>query len=898
MTAPGASGAADRAKDVFLDALERGADERDAFVGAACAGDAELAARVRALLDAHGRASGVLQGTPPLPSLPHLPARPAQDDDAAPGASVGSYRLVRELGAGGFGTVWLAEQIEPVRRDVAVKVLKAGMDTREVVARFEAERQALARMDHPGIARIFDGGSTERGRPYFAMEYVDGEPITDYCARRRLGVRARVELLVAVCHAVQHAHQKGVVHRDLKPSNVLVSETTGARAPKVIDFGIAKAIEGSLTGRTLATRAGQAIGTPSYMAPEQLTGEGDIDTRADVYGLGALLYELLCGSPPHELAPGLGGAALMRWQIAEAEPRRPSARLVAKSRAGSSTPPIAPREVRGELDWIAMRCLEKDRERRYDSVAVLANDLVRSLRGEPVLAGPPTLRYRASRFARRHARSLALVVAIFVGLVVALALIEAEARRAREAERESRAELARADAAAGFLEDLLMSVDPAVAQGRDVSVLLAMLARAAARVEQASQGLPGVEAQLRRIVGGAYYALARYDEAEEQLRRALELRRETLGERHPDTLRSAEEYAGALGVLGRTPEALELMHATAATLREEAGERAESTLRVLALLGSLLAETDRPAEALPILRAVEEARLAELGPDDPATILATNNLAQALANTGDLAGARERYERALEFQLETEGRRHPRTLAAMNNLATTLEALGESERALETHERILEVKREVLPPGHPSLVIGLNNLASAFERAERLEESDALRDEALEQARTHLGLESRFTLTVMFNKALGLLQRDRPAEARALLEEMVGPAAGTFGEDASILHAARSALAHALLATGEARAAEPLARAALAAALRLHPEGHETVVIFRARLALVLAGLGEGDPEPALSAAHTELVAEGLVDLARTVAAALAEHCAERGNDADGARWRAASLGR
>src|SRR5262245_8092182 len=355
-----------------------------------------------------------------------LPPTESVETPSGEGRQVGPYRLLQKIGEGGMGEVWLAEQSEPVRRRVALKLIKAGMDTRQVVARFEAERQALAMMDHSCVAKVFDAGATPQGRPYFVMEYVKGDPITDYCDRHRLSIRERLELFLLVCEGVQHAHQKAIIHRDLKPSNILVTEQDNRRLPKIIDFGVAKATTQRLTERTMFTELGVMIGTPEYMSPEQaeLTGE-DVDTRTDVYSLGVILYELLVGALPFDpkemRSAGLEG---IRRVIREHEPRRPSTRLATlgdrslESATNRRTnPPALKVRLRGDLDSVALKALEKDRARRYDSPNELGADIRRFLADEPVQARAPSAVYRARKFVRRHRLGVAAAVVVILALV-------------------------------------------------------------------------------------------------------------------------------------------------------------------------------------------------------------------------------------------------------------------------------------------------------------------------------------------------------------------------------------------------------------------------------------------------------------------------------------------------
>src|SRR5688500_16424201 len=408
-------------------------EARAAYLDEACGGDATLRAQVEGLLAAHERAAGFMESPAPLPGItaagvaaPGLTPSAGSSGARARaelvpvGATVGPYKLLERIGEGGMGVVYMADQAHPVRRRVALKIIKPGMDSRQVIARFEAERQALAMMDHPGIARVLDAGTTDGGRPYFAMELVKGVPITEYCDANNLTPRERLGLFVQVCHAVQHAHTKGVIHRDLKPTNILVTLHDGVPVPKIIDFGIAKATGGAaqqLTDKTLFTHFAQMIGTPLYMSPEQAELSGlDVDTRSDVYSLGVLLYELLTSTTPFD-KKRLGEAALdeVRRIIREEEPPRPSTRvstllgetLTAVSAKRRMDPGKLGRSMRGELDWIVMKALEKDRTRRYETASGLAADVLRYLDDEAVQACPPSAGYRFRKFARRNKRALA-----------------------------------------------------------------------------------------------------------------------------------------------------------------------------------------------------------------------------------------------------------------------------------------------------------------------------------------------------------------------------------------------------------------------------------------------------------------------------------------------------------
>jgi len=522
----------------------------------------------------------------------------------APGAWIGPYRLLRPIGEGGFGTVFLAEQTEPIRRRVALKIIKLGMDTRQVVARFEQERQALALMDHPGIARVLDAGATTTGRPYFVMELVDGEPVSDHADRHRLDIRARLELLAAVCLAVQHAHTKGVIHRDLKPSNILVGRQDDRAVAKVIDFGIAKATDARLTERTIDTRPHHFVGTPSYMSPEQAAGSLDIDTRTDVYALGVVLYELLAGSPPFD-ATTLRSASYAEIQriIHEVEPPVPSARLGRLPRAEvdaiatqrSTDPARLLAAVRGELDWIVMKALEKDRTRRYESAGALAADLGHYLAHEPVVAAPPGAAYRLRKFVRRHRGAVAAGAAVTVALVLGVAGFAWQADvagrqrdRALEAEDSARSRAEELALVADFQASMLAQVDPAEAgrhltadvtrrfseataqPGEPTDARQARAAAFAAHWEQVNAtdaavalidqtilrpsadaiasrfaDQPAVAARLRQTLADRYRAFGLYDDAMPLQTAALADRRALLGDDDPATLISISRMGSA-----------------------------------------------------------------------------------------------------------------------------------------------------------------------------------------------------------------------------------------------------------------------------------------------------------------------------------------------------------------
>jgi eukaryotic-like serine/threonine-protein kinase len=454
-----------REKEIFEGALEIASrEERQGYIKGACGADAALLARVQALLKAHEETTGFLREQPAAVANKTIRLGEGAIIEG-PGTIIGRYKILQQIGEGGCGVVYMAEQSEPVRRRVALKVIKLGMDTKSVIARFEAERQALAMMDHPNIAKVLDAGATETGRPYFVMELVRGVKMTDYCDEAKLSTRQRLDLFIQVCHAVQHAHQKGIIHRDLKPSNILVTINDSVPVPKVIDFGIAKATTGQqLTDKTLFTAYEQFIGTPAYMSPEQAVMTSlDIDTRSDIYALGVLLYELLTGRTPFDARELLqSGFDEMRRTIREVEPARPSTRLSTMGKSDLTS--VAQRRhldapklihlLRGDLDWIVMKALEKDRTRRYETASGLAGDIQRCLSSEPVTARPPSSIYRFQKLVRRNKTAFAAVGAVMAALVLGLGLSlylfvqEKQAlQRALDAEKEQARLRAQAEAA-------------------------------------------------------------------------------------------------------------------------------------------------------------------------------------------------------------------------------------------------------------------------------------------------------------------------------------------------------------------------------------------------------------------------------------------------------------------
>ena len=768
-------------KDIFFEAAELPPERRDALLDERCAGDERLRARVRALLDANDEAGDFMaEPTTGVIDAPSgLPERPAPAEPHTP-QHIGRYTTVRALGEGGYGTVYLARQTEPVRRDVALKIIKPGMDSRQVIRRFEAERQTLALMDHPNIARVLDAGTTEKGRPYFVMELVDGRPVTTWCDQKRLTIPERLRLFEQVCVAVQHAHQKGIIHRDLKPTNVLVTEVDGRPTPKVIDFGIAKALTDDGVDRTVLTEARQIIGTPQYMSPEQATASDDIDTRSDVYSLGVLLYELLAGVPPFE-PDRLRSASVAQLEriISDEDPPRPSSRaagLPDKADAAHDRrldPQRLVRELRGELDWIVMRAMDKDRARRYPTAWAIGADIARFLRDEPVEAGPPSRTYRVGKFARRHRVALSVATIFVLSVAGLLAGSIVFGVRADTARRRAEAQLVRADELAEFAQSIISSVDPSVARSEDTTLLKRLLDDAAARVREELRSQPEAAVSMLNTIGFTYTQLTDYDRALEVLAEAVRRGRTELGEESETTMEAEGNLAAALIGLNQWDEAERLLRTLLERRVRVDGPDHEKTLSERSNLAYLYHVTARDELALAEWEEVLERRRRTLGPDHDDTVATMNNIATCRSDLGDEQGAAELLEQVLEHQLDSLKEDHPRTLATMNNLADSYAKLGRDEDAERMLRRVIAVKEGLFERGHPSLIISNNNLAHILMDAGRYDEAQAILEPLLDDAERSLTRHNMITITLM--NTVGTLRRkqQRYDDAITVLAEAI-----------------------------------------------------------------------------------------------------------------------------
>ena len=704
---------------------------------------------------------------------------------------VPGFRLLQKLGEGGMGEVFEAEQLQPVRRRVAIKLIKRGMESRRVLARFETERQALAMMSHPNIARVFDAGTTTDGRPFFVMEHVPGVPLTRYCDDQKLSTRERLELLILVCDGVQHAHRKGVIHRDIKPSNVLVIVQDSKPVPKIIDFGIAKATSMRLTDDSVFTAMGEFIGTPDYMSPEQadLTGL-DIDTRTDVYSLGVMLYEVLAGVKPFDTAE-LRRASFdeMRRVIRQHEPPRPSARLsdhgdqsVATAERRRTQPSTLERQLQGDLDWITMKALEKDRTRRYGSPAELAADIRRHLADEPVSAGPPSIAYRMRKFVRRHTGGVVAGVVVAAALVLGIAGTTIGMVKARNAERDAARKAETARRVSDFLVELFRVSDPVFTDGQTVTAR-EILDRGTERIDRELANEPLLQAEMLTTMSRAFESLGLLEQAEELAERSLHNLEE-------DPAADELDVASGLQDLGRILYS-RADHARSRTLLERALEIRErlagpahpSVAAVLSDLGLLyvdIGEFDLAEETYS--RALEIDR-ATLEPDDPVRAATITNFAVLQVRRGNLEEARTLFEQALEIRRTAFGSDHILVARSLGSLGGVLKDSGLYREALPLYEQSLTIKEKVLGPNHPDVAGSLSNLGALLRIMGELEQAKPNLERSISIYREALGPTHPDIAEPMTTLAIVKTMSGRRDEARVLFERALAIREGALGPE-------------------------------------------------------------------------------------------------------------------
>lgn len=713
-----------------------------------------------------------------------LPATSVDTIAEKPGGRIDRYLLQSVLGEGGMGIVFLAEQEEPVKRQVALKVIKPGMDSKRVIARFKAEQQTLAMMEHPHIAHVYDAGLTLSGRPYFVMEYVQGLPITEYCDQHKLTIQDRLNLFLKVCNAVQHAHQKGIIHRDIKPSNILVSTQDDQAVPKIIDFGVAKAIAQPLTQQTLATVDSQLLGTPEYMSPEQADmASQDIDTRSDIYSLGVLLYVLLTGILPFDSDTlREGGIDHIRKVIREIDPKTPSTRLSSLGEEGKKVAEKRRTEVAAltkclhkELEWIPLRATRKERSERYNSVTELSSDIENYLTGSPLIAGPPGAGYKLKKFVRRNRVLVggiaAVLVVLVIGVVVSTIFAIGQSRARAEAQ-----------AVVDFLtNDVLTSADPARAKRWEIT-LSEVLDVASENLGAKFEDKPLVEASIRHTLGRTYLSLGKYAAAEPHIESAYRIRRVELGQEHLDTLASTVSLAELRLRQGKYEEA-ERLCATAVESRQRLlGREHPETLSSMDRLAVVYWYQYQFVKAETLFSEVWELRRRTLGEDHPDTLAALNGVAWAYLRQARHAEAHQLFERVYKTCLKTLGEEHNFTQEIMNGLVQVYPDLNRYEEAETLGRRCLELRQRALGDEHPETLEAMGLLARVYSKQGRYEEGEPLY-KTVQETQRRLGTQDDKVLRQLVGLADLYIELARYGEAEPILLQEFQRRENQFGPE-------------------------------------------------------------------------------------------------------------------
>jgi eukaryotic-like serine/threonine-protein kinase len=775
-------------KALFESVLDQPPAQRPEFLREKCPDDA-IRLEVEKLLENYAEAGNFLS----VPAMNPRVAIPREVPDTRPigdsssgapsgaatsaavrlGEALGNYRIVSRLGEGGMGQVWLAEQTGPLQRQVALKLIRVGLYDDSVLQRFESERQSLASMSHPSIAKVFDAGTTPDGQPYFAMEYVPGLPITEYCDKKKLTIPERLDLFVQVCEGVQHAHQKAIMHRDLKPANILVVEVDGKPTPRIIDFGLARATARSASGRDHLTQVGMFMGTPGYMSPEQASPElQDIDTRTDVYSLGVILYELLTGFLPSDVRQGDQALADKLKRLRDQDPPLPSTKVrserdssSAKAEERGTDPGQLVSLLRGDLDWITMKALERDRARRYGTPSKLATDIGHYLRHEPVTARPATAAYQVGKYVRRHRFGVA-VAAVMVALLAGFAVMQAIQLRRTTRERD------RANRITDFMVGMFKVSDPSEARGNQITAR-EILDKASRDIHGGLSRDPEVQAQMMNVMGGVYDNLGLYPQAASLYSDAVQVRKRVLGTENPDTLRSMHGLARPLREQGKYAEAEKLQRETLDIQRRVVGPEHPDTLSSSTELAIILYNQARypEAEKLAQQALVDERRV--LGNEAPETLWCMDVLASIYFDENRLPDSEKLYREAVDTRRRVLGPDHPDTLAVMDGYATTLATEHRNDEAEKLLRETLSARQRVLGPDHRDTVMSMNNLSTMLFMEGRYDDADKLERQALDIQRRVLGPNHPDTAMSIYNLGGIALHERKPDEALLLLRDAV-----------------------------------------------------------------------------------------------------------------------------
>jgi serine/threonine protein kinase len=818
-------------KELLLQALELPPQNRGAFLDGACGADPAMRKEIDALLlEEEFVRSNFLQ-TPPLLDDLGDSAGGARDAASIPSAGqvfADRFQLVRKLGEGGMGHVWLAEQTSPVRRQVALKLIRAGMYDESVVKRFQSERQSLAIMDHPAIAKVFDAGATPQGQPFFVMEYVPGVPITEYCDQKKLKIADRLELFIQACEGVQHAHQKAIIHRDLKPANILVVEVDGKPVPRIIDFGLAKATTPRLDYETIFTQVGHFIGTPGYMSPEQADPDiKDIDTRTDVYSLGAVLYVLLAGAQPFDTKTGekLPLDVLLR-KLREEEPPSPSTRVSgdrdlssATAEARGTVPKQLANLLRGDLDWITMKALEKDRARRYGTPSDLAADIRRYLNHEAIFARPASTLYRLRKYVRRHR----VAVAVAAGLVMLLGVFSVvqavELRRITLERDRANRERDRATRITDFMTNMFKVPDPSEARGTSVTAR-EILDKASKDMGKGLSEDPAVQAQMMQVMADTYWNLGLFDRAHELTQQALDIRRKVLGPDAPDTLRSMTQLAISLVRQGHLPEAEKLEREALAKERRVLGAGDPLTLRTTDNLAVILGFEGQEDEKLQLEREAVEIGTRELGAENPEVVRITGNLGTALSDVGRYADAEQVFRRVFEIDRRVEGPDAPHTLIDEGNVGFAVKSQGRYSEAEPYYREVLAIQQKVLGPEHRDTTWTMHSLTTVLIKEGRLADAESMSRRVVALRTKVLGPEHFETLESKAVMSDILSREGHTQEAEKLQRETLAAMIRVRGLNSPDTLEAQSYLSRTLNREGRYSEAEKLAQETYTAQLR------------------------------------------------------------------------------